>query len=111
MSPDEYCREKVAHRGSSLYYSLVFLPPEKRRGVIHYHYQAFEKLPEADRAPQQSHIILANLAMALLQEIEADRFRVLEHRIALTPLRKLWLAWRTRRREERRLRLCPTENT
>jgi phytoene synthase len=73
--------------------------------------QGFEQLSERDRAPQQSHIILANLAMALLQEIEADRFRVLEHRIALTPLRKLWLAWNTRRREERRRRLGSTENT
>ena len=28
-------------------------------------------------------------------EIERERFRVLHQRIALTPLRKLWIAWRT----------------
>lgn len=44
--------------------------------------------------------------MTLLQEIEGDHFRVLEHRIALTPLRKLWLAWSTKHREGRRKRLC-----
>ncbi|RYE90442.1 MAG: squalene synthase HpnD, partial [Oxalobacteraceae bacterium] len=31
----------------------------------------------------------------LLTEIERDKFHVLEHRISLTPLRKLWLAWKT----------------
>jgi phytoene synthase len=29
-----------------------------------------------------------------LREIEADHFQVLHQRIALTPLRKLWLAWK-----------------
>ena len=31
----------------------------------------------------------------LLAEIERENFQVLHQRIALTPLRKLWLAWRT----------------
>jgi phytoene synthase len=31
----------------------------------------------------------------LLDEIEREGFRVLHQRIALTPLRKLWIAWRT----------------
>jgi phytoene synthase len=30
----------------------------------------------------------------LLREIEASGFQVLHQRIALTPLRKLWLAWK-----------------
>jgi phytoene synthase len=42
--------------------------------------------------------------MTLLDEIERDGFRVLEHRVALTPIRKLWIAWRTARGEERRRR-------
>ena len=29
-----------------------------------------------------------------LQEIERDNFAVLNQRVSLTPLRKLWLAWR-----------------
>ena len=32
---------------------------------------------------------------ALLEEIERDGFRVLAQRTSLTPLRKLWIAWRT----------------
>jgi phytoene synthase len=31
----------------------------------------------------------------LLDEIEREGFRVLHQRVALTPLRKLWIAWRT----------------
>ena len=34
------------------------------------------------------------LLFALLGEIERDGFHVLHQRIALTPLRKLWLAWK-----------------
>ena len=33
----------------------------------------------------------------LLDEIERDGYQVLDRRIALTPLRKLWIAWRTAR--------------
>src|SRR5437867_1465018 len=33
MSPDEYCRHKAAHSGSSFYYSFLFLPPERRRAI------------------------------------------------------------------------------
>lgn len=39
---------------------------------------------------------LAALTRATLQEIAADGYRVWEHRIELTPLRKLWLAWTAR---------------
>jgi len=37
MTPDEYCQQRVAARGSSLYYSVLFLPPEQRRAVIALH--------------------------------------------------------------------------
>lgn len=37
MSPDEYCADKVAQRGSSLFYAVLKLSPEKRRAVIAVH--------------------------------------------------------------------------
>ena len=43
-----------------------------------------------------SGLIMAAIYRALLDEIERDGYRVLDHRIALTPLRKLWIAWKTR---------------
>src|SRR5437867_8024198 len=33
MTPEEYCREKAAHSGSSFYYSFLFLPQERRRAI------------------------------------------------------------------------------
>lgn len=39
------------------------------------------------------------LLESLLQELEQDRFDVADQRIGLTPLRKLWLAWRESRRK------------
>lgn len=70
----------------------------------HYYRKALDTLPEGDRHAQRSGLIMARIYMTLLDEIEADGFRVLEHRVALTPLRKLWIAWRTARREQRRSR-------
>ena len=44
---------------------------------------------------------MAAIYRALLDEIERDGYRVLDQRIALTPLRKLWIAWKTRARVTR----------
>jgi phytoene synthase len=69
-----------------------------------YYKKAFELLPEKDRYCQRSGIIMAAIYQATLDEIEADNYRVLDQRISLTPLRKLWIAWRTARREKKRHR-------
>ncbi len=56
---------------------------------------ALAALPDADRRAQRPGLIMAAIYHALLREIERDNFQVLHQRIALTPLRKLWLAWKT----------------
>ncbi|MBX3661930.1 MAG: presqualene diphosphate synthase HpnD [Burkholderiales bacterium] len=56
---------------------------------------AFKRLPAADRKPQLPGIIMAAIYRTLLEEIRDDGCRVLTHRTSLTPLRKLWIAWRT----------------
>ncbi len=71
-----------------------------------YYQRAEEHLPAPDRYRQRPGLIMAAIYQSLLDEIEDDGFRVLEHRVRLTPLRKLWIAWRTARRlkrEHRRL--------
>lgn len=45
---------------------------------------------------------LAAMADALLREIERDEFQVLHRRTSLTPLHKLWIAWRSHRQARRR---------
>jgi len=56
---------------------------------------AYALLPPADRRTQKPGLMMGNIYRTLLAEIETERFRVLHQRIALTPLRKLWIAMRT----------------
>jgi phytoene synthase len=57
--------------------------------------EALALLPAADRKAQRPGLIMAAIYRTLLEEIQADGFLVLDRRTSLTPLRKLWLAWRT----------------
>ncbi len=66
-----------------------------------YYRSALRQLPAADRYNQRSGLIMAAIYEKLLDEIEADGYRVLEQRTSLTPLRKLWIAWNTARREKK----------
>ncbi len=56
--------------------------------------EALGYLPDADRRAQKPGLMMASIYRTLLQEIEADNFQVLHQRVRLTPLRKLWLAWK-----------------
>jgi phytoene synthase len=56
---------------------------------------AFALLPQADRRAQRPGLMMAAIYRTVLDEIERDRYHVLTQRISLTPLRKLWLAWKT----------------
>jgi len=80
---------------------LLKMQADRARG---YYERALGHLPDADRYAQRSGLIMGRIYMTLLDEIERDGFRVLEHRVALTPIRKLWIAWRTARAEERHRR-------
>jgi phytoene synthase len=60
-----------------------------------YYDSALRKLPAIDRKAQRPGLIMAATYRALLDKIEASDFPVLDQRIALLPLRKLWLAWKT----------------
>ena len=57
--------------------------------------EALALLDEADRPAQKPGLMMANIYRSLLREIEADGFHVLDQRISLTPIRKLWIAMRT----------------
>jgi phytoene synthase len=56
--------------------------------------EALALLPEADRRAQKPGLMMASIYRTLLREIERDNFQVLHQRVSLTPLRKLWLAWK-----------------
>lgn len=67
-----------------------------------------DTLPNPGRAALLPGIQLAALNRALLEEIRRLRFDVLSQRVALTPLRRLWISWRTQQRERRRARRANT---
>ena len=58
--------------------------------------EALALLPAADRVAQKPGLMMANIYRTLLREIERQGFQVLHQRTSLTPLRKLWIAARTR---------------
>jgi phytoene synthase len=57
--------------------------------------EAFALLPKEDRRAQRPGLIMAAIYRTVLDEIERDGYHVLTQRISLTPIRKLWLAWKT----------------
>ena len=56
--------------------------------------EALALLPAQDRRSQKPGLMMASIYRTLLTEMERDKFQVLHQRNSLTPLRKLWLAWR-----------------
>jgi phytoene synthase len=59
---------------------------------------AISRLPYSARRAQAYGLVLAVLHRRLLDDLAADGYAVAERQVHLTPLRKLWLAWRTARR-------------
>jgi phytoene synthase len=56
--------------------------------------EALALLPPQDKRAQKPGLMMASIYRTLLREIEAEDFQVLHQRISLTPVRKLWLAWK-----------------
>ena len=56
--------------------------------------EALALLPSDDWKHQKPGLMMASIYRTLLREIEAKKFPVLTQRVALTPLHKLWLAWK-----------------
>ena len=56
---------------------------------------AFDALPAEDRRAQRPGLVMAGIYQALLQKIESTGDDVLITRTSMTPIRKLWIAWRT----------------
>ena len=57
--------------------------------------RALARLHPEDRRNQRAGLIMAAIYRTLLAEIRRDGFPVLEGRVSLTPIRKLWIAWKT----------------
>ncbi len=64
-----------------------------------YYARAFAALPQADRKSQRAGLIMAAIYRTVLDEVGRDGYRVLSRRVSLTPIRKLWIAFKTALRE------------
>jgi phytoene synthase len=95
---DELARFGVAeadilrHRPTPAFQALMAFQTARARDVYG---QAFRHLSAADHRTQRPGLVMAAIYQALLGEIEREHFPVLTHRTSLTPLRKLWIAWKT----------------
>ena len=63
--------------------------------ALGFYRDAFGKLPAQDRHAQRPGLIMAAIYQTMLDEIRRDGCHVLTQRTSLTPVRKLWIAWRT----------------
>jgi phytoene synthase len=60
-----------------------------------YYDLAMSRLHPEDRRDQRAGLIMAAIYRTLLKELRRDGFPVLDVRVSLTPIRKLWIAWKT----------------
>ena len=84
-------QELLERRYSDRFTALMRFQAERAHALYE---QALALLPDSDRRHQKPGLMMASIYRTLLREIEASEFKVLHQRIALTPLRKLWLAWK-----------------
>ncbi len=88
---DVKANEILQRSYSERFTALMRFQAERAHGLYD---QALSLLPAEDRRAQKPGLMMASIYRALLREIEADNFQVLHQRIRLTPLRKMWLAWK-----------------
>ena len=81
----------VQRRSSREFVALMAFEVERAR---EWYARAIANLPPEDRRAQRAGLAMAAIYRTLLDEIARDGYAVLDRRIALTPLRKLWIATR-----------------
>jgi 15-cis-phytoene synthase len=81
----------LASRHSPEFEALMKFQTQRARSLYR---EAADDLAATDQRSQRPGLMMAAIYVTLLQEIERDRWQVLDQRITLTPIRKLWLAWR-----------------
>ena len=84
-------KDILERRDSPAFQALMTFQYERAQGLYE---QALAALPQADWRSQKPGLMMASIYRTLLVEIQASGFPVLRQRVALTPLRKFWLAWK-----------------
>jgi phytoene synthase len=84
--------ELLAAKHSAAFEQLMAFQTKRAQALYD---TAFANLATEDRRSQRAGLIMSAIYRTLLDEIAADGFKVLRQRTSLTPIRKLWLAWKT----------------
>ena len=88
VAPSEVLKRSYSERFEAL---MAFQVQRARE----WYARALGQLPAEDRRAQRTGLVMAAIYRKLLDEIARDGYRVLDWRIALTPLRKFAIAWKT----------------
>ena len=88
---DVKAQDLLQRRDSPAFQALMQFQAQRAHALYD---QALGLLPAVDRRHQKPGLMMASIYRTLLREIEAANFPVLTQRVALTPARKLWLAWK-----------------
>ena len=84
-------KDILERRDSAAFQALMAFQYERAQNLYE---QALADLPAADWRSQKPGLMMASIYRTLLVEIQTAGFPVLHQRVALTPLRKFWLAWK-----------------
>jgi len=84
-------KDILERRDSPAFQALMAFQYERAQNLYE---QALAALPQADWRTQKPGLMMASIYRTLLVEIQTAGFPVLRQRVALTPLRKFWLAWK-----------------
>ncbi len=85
--------DEILHgRTSDRFMALIRFEIDRARD---FYARAFAALPDEDRRSQRPGLVMAGIYQALLNDIETEPVDVLTKRASMTPIRKLWIAWRT----------------
>jgi len=91
-------RDLQAEHPNDAVQQLLIFQAERAKNIYQ---DAINHLPKTEQPAQSVSLIMGDIYYQLLLEMERDRFFVLNKRIALTPIRKLWTAWRVYRKAKK----------
>ncbi|MFC1664407.1 presqualene diphosphate synthase HpnD [Pseudomonadota bacterium] len=73
---------------------------QSQRARVYYR-AALSNLPDIDRNSQLPGLVMAAIYTRILDAVETNNYHVLQRKVSLTPITKLWIAWTTSRKERR----------
>lgn len=82
----------VALREDERFETVMAFEIDRARNIYD---RALSLLPKPDRRAQRAGLIMAAIHRTLLEEIAILQGKTMNQRVSLTPVRKLWIAWKT----------------